>query len=94
MKEQDKATAGDLSEIDLINMPDREFKIMITKILTRLEKRVEGNTETLNTEIKNNQSEMKSTINKIINTLDAMNSSLEEATEQINDLENTVMKSK
>lgn len=51
MKEQDKATA-DLSEIDIINMPDREFKIMITKILTRLEKRVDIG-ETLKNAIEN-----------------------------------------
>ena len=53
MKEQDKATAGDLSEIDIINMPDREFKIMITKILTRREKRVEDIGETLKNAIEN-----------------------------------------
>ena len=32
-------------------MPDREFKVMIIKILARLEKRVEDITKTLNKEI-------------------------------------------
>jgi len=32
-------------------MPDREFKIMVIKILTGLEKRVKDGTETLNEEI-------------------------------------------
>ena len=36
-------------------MPDREFKVMIIKILTELEKRVENISETLNKEIKKNQ---------------------------------------
>ena len=41
---------------DLRNMPDTEFKVMIIKILTGLEKRVEDISEILNTEIKKNQS--------------------------------------
>ena len=45
-------------------MVGREFKVMIIKILTGLEKRVEDISETLNKEIKKkNQSEMKNTIN-------------------------------
>ena len=33
MKEQDKTTARDLNKTDVSNMTDREFKVMITKIL-------------------------------------------------------------
>ena len=40
VKEQDKALARDLSETGISNMPDREFKAAITKILTGFEKRV------------------------------------------------------
>ena len=48
-------------------MPDREFKVMIIKVLRGLEKSMEDISETLNYEIKkNNQSEMKNTINEII----------------------------
>ena len=36
MKEQDKITAGDLSETEMSNIPDTEFKVMIIKILTGL----------------------------------------------------------
>ena len=35
-KGQDKATARDLSKTDISNMPDREFKAMIIRILTKL----------------------------------------------------------
>lgn len=38
---------------------------MIINILTGLEKRVENISETLNNEIKKNQSEMKNTINEL-----------------------------
>ena len=52
MKEQDKAIARDLSKIDISNMLDREFKATIIRILTGLEKRMEGIRKTLTTEIK------------------------------------------
>ena len=78
VKEQDKATARDLSEMDISNMPNGVFKTIIIKILTRLEKRMEDISETLNTEKQKNQS-VKSAINKIRNRLDAINSRLEEA---------------
>ena len=55
MKEQNKATARDLSEIDISNKPDKVFTAMIIRILTRLQKRMEHMTETLNTEIRNNR---------------------------------------
>ena len=38
MKEQDKTTARDLSKVDISNMFDREFKIIVIRILTGLEK--------------------------------------------------------
>ena len=47
MKEQDMATARDLSETNTRNMPNREFKVMIIKIVTGLEKRMEDMSETL-----------------------------------------------
>ena len=54
MKEWDKITARDISKTEIYNMPDREFKVMIIKILTGLEKRVEDISEILNKEIKKN----------------------------------------
>ena len=33
MKEQDKITARELNEMEISNMPDREFKVMVIKIL-------------------------------------------------------------
>ena len=50
-------------------MPDREVKVMIIKILTGLQKRVEDISETLDKEIKkNNLSEMKNSTDEIKNT--------------------------
>ena len=39
MKEQDKATARDLSETYISNMPEGQFEAMIIRILTGFEKR-------------------------------------------------------
>lgn len=41
MKKQDKAKARDLSKTVVSNMTDREFKSLIIRILTELEKRLE-----------------------------------------------------
>ena len=54
---------------------------------------MEDMSENLNTEISYNISEIKGSINKNRNMLDGMNSRMEEAEEQINDLENTVLES-
>ena len=61
MKEQDKATAVDLSETDISHMPDREFKLIIIRTLTGLNKIVEDKSETFNTEIRNNTAQIKGT---------------------------------
>lgn len=47
MKEQDKIIATDQSNMDLNNIPIREFKVVAINILTGLEKRVEYINETL-----------------------------------------------
>ena len=52
MIKQDMAMDRDLMKV-LSNMSDREFKVIIIRILTGLEKRVEDMSETLNTETKN-----------------------------------------
>ena len=68
MKEQDKITERELNLMKIYNMPQREYKVMIIKKLTGLEKSMEGLSETLNKKtenIKKNQSETKNTINTI-----------------------------
>ena len=99
MKEQDEITARNLSEMETSNRPAGEFKAVIIKIVTRLEKRVEDLSETLSKEMeaikkkKQKQSEVKNVINQIKNTPDKMNSRPEEVEEQIINLEHTVMES-
>lgn len=59
IEEQDKITAGDLNETEVSNMPDMPFKIMVIKILTRLEKRVGNLSEILNMEIESRKERIR-----------------------------------
>lgn len=81
MRKGEKALARDLSETDVSNMPDREFKVMIIKILTGFEKRVKAMNETFHAEVRSNISEIKGLINKVRNTLEGINGRLEKAEE-------------
>ena len=44
-------TIRELNETEVINIPDREFKVMVIKILNGLEKRVQDICENLNKNI-------------------------------------------
>lgn len=81
MREQDKITERDLSEMEINNLPDGEFKVMFIKILNGLERRVENISDTLTTEMKKNQPDIKNIIIEFKNTLDGTNSRLEESEE-------------
>ena len=64
MKEQERNSQDHINEEKITNLPEREFRIMIVKMLQRLENRMEKMQETNNTvnivtkdieEIKNKQ---------------------------------------
>ena len=55
MKRQDKIIARDLSETNMKNMPYREFKISIIKIVIGPEKRLEDIKEILKKDRKQNK---------------------------------------
>ena len=71
MKEQGRNSQDQINEEELSNLPEREFRIMIVKMLQRFESRMEKMEEAFNTvntiikdieEIKNKQTEMNNTI--------------------------------
>ena len=82
----------DVSGTDISYMGDREFNVMIKRILTGLEKRVEYMSEPLYTEKRNDITEIKGSINEMRNMLDGMNSRMETPEEQISDLEDSIGK--
>ena len=58
MKEQDKITEKQLNEVEIGNLPQKEFKIMMVKMIQDLRKRMEKMLETFTKdleELKNKQ---------------------------------------
>ena len=49
MKEQERNSQDQINEEEITNLPEREFRIMIVKMLQRLENRMEKIQETINT---------------------------------------------
>ena len=78
MKEQDKISEGELSEMETSNLPSKEFKVMIIKMLKELGRRMDKQSENLDVlteleNIKKNETAVKNTITEIQNTLEEIN---------------------
>ena len=98
MKEQDKTPGKHLNEMEIGNLPEKEFIIMIVKMIQDLVKRMEAKTEkmreTFNKDLeklKNKQTEMNNTITEMKNTLKGINSRITQAGERISDLEDRMV---
>ena len=94
MKEQDKTPEKQLNEVEIGNLPEKKFRIMIVKMIHDLgkgmEAKIEKVQETFNKdleELKNKQTEMNSTITEMKTTLEGINNRITEAEEWISDLE-------
>ena len=69
MKEQDKTPEKQLNEVEIGNLPEKEFRIVIVKMIQFLGKRMEAKIEKMQEmfnkdleELKNKQPEMNNTI--------------------------------
>ena len=98
MKEQDKTPEKQLKEMEIGNLPEKEFRIMIVQIIQDLGKRMEAKIEKMQEmfnkdleELKNKQTEMNYTITEMKNTLEGINSRITEAEKQISDMEYRIM---
>ena len=88
VKEQDKCPSNQTKEEEIRNLPDKEFQIMIMKMIQNLEIKMESQINSLETrtekmqerfikdleEIKKSQYIMNNAMNEIKNTLEATNS--------------------
>ena len=95
MKEQDKTSEKELNKIEISNLPNKEFKIMIIKMFTKLGRKMDEHSENFNKhleELKNKQTEMNDTITEMKNTLEGIDSRITEAEERISDLEDRMVK--
>ena len=106
MKEQDKTPEKQLNEVEIGNLPDKEFRIMIVKMIQDLGKRMEAKIEKMQEmfnkdleelknkqleALKNEQTEMNNTITEMKNTLEGINSRITKAEERISDLEDKMV---
>ena len=105
VKEQDKCPPNQTKEEEIGNLPDKEFQIMIMKMIQNLEIKMESQISILETrienmqerfnkaleEIKKSQYIMNNAINKIKNTLEATNSRIMEAEYNISEIEDRMV---
>ena len=79
MKEQNKTPEKELNKMEISNLSDAEFKTLVIRMLKELSEDLRG--------IKMIQSEMKDTLIEIKNNLQGNNRRVDEAKNQINNLE-------
>ena len=97
VREQDKCPPNQTKEEEIENLPDKEFRIIIVKMIQHLEIKMESQINSLETrlekmqerfnkdleEIKKSQYIMNNAINEIKNTLEATNSRITDAEDRI-----------
>ena len=105
IKEQDKCPPNQTKEEEKGNLPDKEFQIMIVKMIRNLEIKVQSQINSLETriekmqerfnkdleEIKSRQSIMNNAINEIKNTMETTSSRITEAEDRISELEDRMV---
>ena len=106
MKEQDKTPEKQLNKVVIGNLPEKEFRIMIVKMIQDFGKRMEAKIEKMQEmfnkdleelknkhreELKNKQTEMNNTITEMKNKLEGISSRITEAEERISDLEDIMV---
>ena len=89
MKEQTGNTEAQINEEEIGKLPEKEFRIMIVKMIKHLEHKMEKMQESINKdleELKNKHTETNTTITEIRNILEGINSIISKAEEQISEL--------
>ena len=86
MKEQGKNLQGQINEEEIGNLPEKEFRVIIVKMIQNLGNRMETWIEKIQEmfnkdleEVKNKQTEMNNTITEMKNTLEGINNRIMEA---------------
>ena len=106
MKKQDKTPEKQLNEVEIGNLTEKEFRIMIVKIIQDLRKRMEAKIQKMQEmfnkdleelknkhpeELNNKQTEVNNTITEMKNTLEGISSRITEAEEWRSDLEDRMV---
>ena len=94
MKEQGKKSPDQTNEEEIGSLPEKEFRVMVVKMIQNLGNRMEKIQELFNKdleELKSKQTMMNNIINEIKNSLEGINSRITEAEEQKSDLEDKIV---
>ena len=84
VKEQTRNSEVQINEEEIGKLPEKEFRIMIVKMIKNLKTKTEKMQESINKdleELKNKHTETNNTITEIKNTLEGINSRISEAKE-------------
>ena len=84
IKQQTRNTEVQINEEEISKLPEKEFRIMIVKMIKNPENKMEKMQESVNKdleELKNEHTETNNTITEIKNTLEGINSRISEAEE-------------
>ena len=84
MKEKTRNIEVKINEEEIGKLPEKEFRIMIVKMIRNLENKMEKMQESINKdleEFKNKHTETNNTITEIKNTVEGINSRISEAKE-------------
>ena len=93
-KEQTRNTEVQINEEEISKLPEKEFRIMIVRMIKNLESKMEKMQESINKdleELKNKHAEINNTITEIRNTLQGINSRISETEEQNSKLEDKMV---
>ena len=94
MKEQGKNPPDQTNDEEIGSLPEKEFRVMIVKMIQNLGNRMEKIQESFNKdleELKSKHTMMNNTINEIKNSLEGISNRITEAEERISDLEDRMV---
>ena len=91
MKGQDKAPQKTTKCNEISNLPEKEFRIRIVKMIQDLGKRIEAKIEKMQEMFTKDLEELKNKQTEMNNTLERINSRITEAEGRINDLEDRMV---
>ena len=84
LKEQTRNTELKINEEEIGKLPEKEFRIIIVKMIKNLENKMGKMQESINKdpeELKNKHTETNNTVTEFINTLEGINSRISETEE-------------
>ena len=98
IKEKGKNLQDQINEEEIGNLSEKEFRVMIVKMIQSLGNRMEAWIEKIQEmfnkdleELKNKQTEMNNTITEVKNTLEGINNRITEAEERLSELEDKMV---